>query len=156
MNSFELQIFNDFIELRPMSEWLHHVAECLVLPEPLVKDLDLCANEAVANIILYAYEDQDQHQIQMRIELKKNQELCLTIQDDGKPFDPFKAVLPDSYDKIGDVNIGGLGIKLMRSLVDQCHYQWLNGKNILSLCFLQRSVHMIHSENSTNFHFCNN
>jgi len=44
-------------------------------------------NEAVANIMLYAYEDNEQYQIQMRIELKENKQLCLTTQDDGIPFD---------------------------------------------------------------------
>lgn len=134
-NNFELQIFNDIKDLRIMSEWLYHVSEQQMLPESLAKDLDICANEAVANIILYAYDDALSHQIQLRIELKKDNRLCLTIQDDGKPFDPNKAVLSNSYDKIGNVTIGGLGIKLIQSFANQCDYQRINNKNILSLYF---------------------
>jgi anti-sigma regulatory factor (Ser/Thr protein kinase) len=135
IDSFELQIINDLMELRSMSEWLQKICENLAVSELVIKDLDLCANEAVANIILYAYEDHKQHQINMRLELKKNQKLSLTIQDDGNPFDPFKVVLSESYDKIGDVQIGGMGIQLMRSLANECKYCWLNGKNIITLCF---------------------
>ena len=150
IDSFELKIINDLMELRSMSEWLQKICENLAVSESVIKDLDLCANEAVANIILYAYEDHEQHQIKMRLELKKNQELSLTIQDDGNPFDPFKVVLSESYDKIGDVNIGGLGIQLIRGLADECKYCRLNGKNIVTLCFhlCQVPSTSIQSENS--------
>ena len=118
-----------------MSEWLKKMCGNLAVPESVVKDLDLCANEAVANIILYAYGDHEQHQIQISLERMKDQELSLTIQDDGNPFDPFKAILPESYDKIGNIQIGGMGIQLMRSLANECKYCRLNGKNIISLGF---------------------
>ena len=133
-----------------MSAWLHKTCENLAVPESVAKDLDLCANEAVANIILYAYEDHKQHQIKIRLKLKKDQELSLTIQDDGNPFDPFKAVLPESYDKIGDVQIGGMGIQLMRSLANEYKYCRLNGKNIVTLCFhlCQTASSSVQSENS--------
>jgi len=135
IDSFELLIINDLMELRSMSEWLKKICGNLAVPESVVKDLDLCANEAVANIILYAYEDHEKHQIKIRLELSKDQKLNLTILDDGNPFDPFKAILPESYDKIGDIQIGGMGIQLMRSLANECKYCRLNGKNIISLCF---------------------
>ncbi len=132
---FELRIFNDFAEFKVMNAWLQNVFKTLALPELLAKDLDVCANEAVTNIILYAYQDQKSHQIQMQFEFNENKEICLTIQDDGSPFDPFNAVLTDNYEKIDGLNIGGLGIQLMRSLTNQCHYRWLDGKNNTTLCF---------------------
>lgn len=150
IDSFELQIMNDLMELRSMSAWLHKTCENLAVPESVAKDLDLCANEAVANIILYAYEDHEKHQINIRLELKKNQELSVTIQDDGNPFDPFEAILPGSYDKIGDFQIGGMGIQLMRSLANECKYCRLNGKNIVTLCFhlCQTASTSVQSEDS--------
>jgi anti-sigma regulatory factor (Ser/Thr protein kinase) len=150
IDNFELQIMNDLMELRSMSAWLHKTCENLAVPESVAKDIDLCANEAVANIILYAYEDHEQHQINIRLELKKNQELSVTIQDDGNPFDPFKAILPEFYDKIGDVQIGGMGIQLMRSLANECRYCRLNGKNIVTLCFhlCQTASSSVQNENS--------
>jgi anti-sigma regulatory factor (Ser/Thr protein kinase) len=133
INSFELQICNDLTELRRMSEWLQNAAESIALPSPIAWNLDLCANEAVANIILYAYQDHDPHQIYLRLELKKNHELYLLIQDDGKPFDPFKAFTPTLSDNIEDAKIGGLGIHLIRSLMDECNYCRSDGKNIITL-----------------------
>lgn len=132
-NSFDLQIINEFIELRRMSEWLHNASESMAVPQSLAYNLDLCANEAVANIILYAYQNHEQHQIQMRIELKENQELCLTIQDDGMPFNPFEVLPPAPFDTIENAKIGGLGIQLIRSLMSECKYSRVNGNNIITL-----------------------
>ena len=133
---FELQIRNDLIELRSMSEWLSQACKKLAMTDDLARDLDACANEAVANIILYAYEDLESHPINMRLELKDTS-LIFTIQDDGIAFDPFnsKATLSQSYDTIGDITIGGFGIKLIRSLANECRYYRSNSKNIISLGF---------------------
>ncbi|MEI7840857.1 MAG: ATP-binding protein [Methylococcaceae bacterium] len=133
---FELCVTNNFSEFRAMSLWLHNICENLALPESLAKDLDVCANEAITNIILYAYKDQEPHKILIQIEINQNQELILTIQDDGFPFDPFTFSLPDTYEKISGLNIGGLGIQLMQNLASQCYYQWLSDKNIITLRFV--------------------
>jgi anti-sigma regulatory factor (Ser/Thr protein kinase) len=136
INCFELQILNDIIELRSMSEWLDKACKNFAISDELAKDVDVCANEAVANIILYAYEDLESHQITMRIEVK-DQSLILTIQDGGIAFDPFnfKAILPQPYDNIGDTTIGGFGIKLIRQLTNECSYYRSDNKNIISLRF---------------------
>jgi anti-sigma regulatory factor (Ser/Thr protein kinase) len=136
IDCFERQIHNNIMELRPMSEWLGKACKNLAMTDQLAKDLDVCANEAVTNIMFYAYKDHDSHQISMRLELKE-QKLILTIQDDGIAFDPFnsKAMLSKSYDKIGDLNIGGLGIKLIRSLANEYSYYRSNNRNIISLVF---------------------
>lgn len=156
INCFELQINNEIIALRSMSEWLGKACESLAMTEEVARDLDVCANEAVANIMFYAYEDHESHQINMRLELK-DQQLMLTIQDDGIAFDPFKAVLSESYDKIGDVTIGGFGIKLIRSLANQCSYYRSNNKNIICLGFhlYQTYAVSIPGENSPFLTSCN-
>jgi serine/threonine-protein kinase RsbW len=151
---FELQIRNDLIELRSMSEWLSQACKKLAMTDDLARDLDACANEAVANIILYAYEDLESHPINMRLELKDTS-LIFTIQDDGIAFDPFnsKATLSQSYDTIGEITIGGFGIKLIRSLANECNYYRSDNKNIMSLGFYlyQASATSILGENSPFF-----
>jgi serine/threonine-protein kinase RsbW len=154
IDCLELQIYNDLIELRSMSEWLSQACKKLAMTDDLARDLDACANEAVANIILYAYEDLESHQINMRLELKDSS-LIFTIQDDGIAFDPFnsKATLSQSYDTIGEITIGGFGIKLIRSLANECNYYRSDNKNIMSLGFYlyQASATSILGENSPFF-----
>jgi serine/threonine-protein kinase RsbW len=132
-NSYDLQIINDFSELRHMSAWLYASAESMALPEKVAMHLDLCANEAVTNIISYAYKDRNRHQIQMRIALIDNRIVCLNIEDDGMPFNPFDTQPPAPFDNIENAKIGGLGIHFMRSLMDECHYRRSDGKNIVTL-----------------------
>lgn len=158
IDCFERHIHNNFMELRPMSEWLAKACADLAMTDELVRDLDLCANEAITNIISYAYKDVDSHQIDIRLELKE-QKLMLTIQDDGIAFDPFNAnaINLDSYAKIGDITIGGLGIKLIQSLANECLYHRSNNKNIISLGFYlcQTSADLIPGENSPFLTSCN-
>jgi len=159
IDCFERQLNNNIIELRPMSEWLGKACEKLAMTDEIAKDLDVCANEAVTNIMSYAYKDLESHQINMRLELK-DQKLILTIQDDGVAFDPFnsKTILHKSYDKVGDVTIGGFGIKVIRSLANECTYNRSNSKNTISLSFYVRDsspVVSISGENSTFLTSCN-
>lgn len=116
-----------------MTEWLRNAGKSMDLPESLTWNLDLCANEAVTNIISYAYKDHDRHYIDLRLELTENQVLSLTIQDDGMPFNPFEVPPPVPYDTIENAKIGGLGIHLIRSLMDECDYCRSNGKNSSTL-----------------------
>lgn len=145
IKSFQLQIFNEFTELRRMSEWLHNACECMAVPESIQSNLDLCTNEAVANIINYAYKDHSRHEIHMHLELKENQLLYLTIQDDGIAFNPFETLPPAAFDKIENAKIGGLGIHLIRSLMDECNYLRFKDKNIITLSanLIQTPVHSL-------------
>jgi anti-sigma regulatory factor (Ser/Thr protein kinase) len=133
INNFELQIFNELTELRRMSAWLHSACASMALSESIRSNLDLCANEAVANIINYAYQDHGRHEIYLRLGLMENQVLCLTIQDDGIAFDPFETLPPTPFDNIENAKIGGLGIHLIRSLMDECNYRRSEDKNIITL-----------------------
>ncbi len=133
INTFELRIYNDIIELRRMSDWLHNACAELALDESLAMNLDLCANEAVANIINYAYIDHDRHEIDLYIEHKINQSISLTMEDDGFPFNPFEVLPPQPFDMLENAKIGGLGIHLIRNLMHECQYRRFNNKNIITL-----------------------
>ncbi|MDB4370206.1 ATP-binding protein, partial [Akkermansiaceae bacterium] len=62
-----------------------------------------------------------------------NQTLNLQIESQGIPFNPFQKMEPDTTLSIEDRNIGGLGILLVKNLVDDFDYRWRNNKNIVSL-----------------------
>ena len=60
------------------------------------------------------------------------------MEDDGQPFNPLHAPSPDTTRSLHDRSIGGLGIHLVRTLVDGLEYQRRKGKNVL---LLRKSVH---------------
>lgn len=69
------------------------------------------------------------------IELKVQRDaksVGVTLADDGLPFDPTSSVT-DSAKAIGELQIGGMGISLLRQIVDELHYQRINERNQLPL-----------------------
>ncbi len=124
---------NDLSALREMSDWLESTIQRLEMPEPLVFRFDLCANEAVTNVISYAYPENGAHEIGLRL-FRENDALCLEIADDGiPPFNPMdrpEHVRPASLEEAG---IGGLGVDLIRRFMDECHYARHAGRNVLTL-----------------------
>ena len=127
-----LVIGNDLSELRRMTEWLRTSCESAGLPGDVVYTLDFCANEAVANIINYAYDSPGPRNI--TLELKETEGGArLVISDDGKPFNVLAAPEHQPPENIEDARIGGLGIHLIRRLITDSEYRRADGLNVLSL-----------------------
>jgi serine/threonine-protein kinase RsbW len=125
-------IVNDVAELRRMTQWLWNAAASAGIAERLVRLLDVCANEAVANIISYAYDDAARHEIALELE-KTADGARLVIRDDGRAFDVSKAPAPAAPASLDDARIGGLGIHLIRRMTSRCDYRRENGFNVLLL-----------------------
>jgi anti-sigma regulatory factor (Ser/Thr protein kinase) len=127
-----LVIANQVTELRRMTEWLWANGTAADIPQDLLFKLDVCANEAVINIITYAYEDSRPHDI--TLELNKTEAgACLVIQDDGKAFNMLEVAEREKAESLADAAIGGLGIHLIRRLMERCDYQRQGAFNVLSL-----------------------
>jgi sigma-B regulation protein RsbU (phosphoserine phosphatase) len=94
--------------------------------------LGVVLDELLNNIVSYAYEDDGAHEIQLVLELAGDR-LVLTISDDGIPFNAFAAPAPDTSASLDDRQIGGLGIHLVRELMDEVGYHRGIGRNIVSL-----------------------
>ena len=127
-----LFIRNHVNELRRMSRWLSECAAALNIPTTEAFNLDVCANEAVLNIINYSYDDSEHHEI--TLELSSTNECArLIIRDDGKPFNPLNWPAHQAVRRIEDACVGGLGIHLMRHLLSRCDYRRISGSNELIL-----------------------
>src|SRR4051794_24174619 len=99
-----------------MSLWLDKEIRQLGLPEQVLFNFDLCANEAVTNIISYAYPHNGNHKILLQIAIAQDA-VSLTIEDDGIAFNPLeepKHVQPTSLEA---ARIGGLGVDLIRNFM---------------------------------------
>ena len=127
-----LVISNQVSELRRMTEWLWANGTAADIPQDLLFKLDVCANEAVINIISYAYDDSRQHDITLELN-KTAAGACLVIQDDGKAFNMLEVPERKHAKSLADAEIGGLGIHLIRRLMPRCDYQREGTFNVLSL-----------------------
>ena len=84
--------------------------------------IDLALDEIFTNIVRYGYDDQQPHEIVVR--LKSGQKsVRISIEDDARPFNPLLAPEVDVDAPVAERRIGGLGIHLVRNLLDQARYQ---------------------------------
>jgi len=95
-------------------------------------NLNLAMEEAVTNVVLYAYGEDEKGDIDIDCLCEEN-EMTFVITDKGKPFDPTQASDPDITLSAEERGIGGLGIFLVRKLMDSMTYERKNNCNVLSL-----------------------
>jgi len=130
--SDRLVIGNDLSELRRMTDWLRTSCENAGIPRDVVYTLDFCANEAVANIISYAYDSPGPRDIAIELNATEGG-ARLVISDDGKPFNVLAAPEHRPPENIESARIGGLGIHLIRRMISACEYRRSGRFNVLSL-----------------------
>ncbi|MBT8365996.1 MAG: ATP-binding protein [Deltaproteobacteria bacterium] len=127
---FELR--SKLSELKTLCRHLQDCGDILDLPEKCLFEINLGLDELFTNIISYGYEDDSEHQI--KISLAKDKEtLVVEVEDDGKPFNPLDAACPEESQDLDSINIGGLGIHLIKKMMDDINYQRVRGKNKLIL-----------------------
>ena len=118
--------------LRPMSERLAEAARRMGLPGRVAFAIDLCANEAVANVVAYGFPGGGEHEILVRL-ARAADGVRLTVEDEGVPFDPVAAPLPDAPAGLEDARVGGWGLGLIRAHADRCEYERRDGRNRLTV-----------------------
>jgi len=96
-----------------------------------ISEIELATEEALINIFNYAYEGNN-GDVEIVCKLD-NRKFILEIADSGVPFDVLSVKDPDISADISARQIGGLGVFLMKKLVDSIQYRYDGKKNILSL-----------------------
>lgn len=123
---YSLVMRNDIQQIPTLAEWI----EMLGLPQELNMPINLALEEAVSNVMLYAYPGKSG---QVLVECDKSNKLVFTITDSGVPFDPTQQIDPDVTQSAEERPIGGLGIFLVRQIMDDIRYERKEDKNILTL-----------------------
>ena len=128
--SFELE--NDLSELEALYRHLNKFGQVAGLSEACITDVNICLDELFTNIVSYGFEDDLGHLINFNVKLD-NHELTLIIEDEGMPFNPLENKDPEVPADLLDVRIGGLGIHIVRKLMDDVRYSRKQGKNRLTM-----------------------
>ena len=127
-----LLIKNDVHEVSKFSAFMKSVMEQLNIEKHLAHKLRLAVEEAVVNVIDYAYPAGIEGDIEIRF-LSDGETLKTVIIDSGVAFDPTAKEKADTSLSIDDRQIGGLGILLVRELMDSINYERADGQNFLTL-----------------------
>ncbi|MDQ1318424.1 MAG: serine/threonine-protein kinase RsbW [Candidatus Poribacteria bacterium] len=97
-----------------------------------INEIQIAVEEPIVNIISYAYPDKNGN-IEITCSDRKGKGLAIEIVDWGVPFDPMSMPEPDIDAPMDDRRIGGLGIYMMRKLMDEVNYERMENQNILTL-----------------------
>jgi anti-sigma regulatory factor (Ser/Thr protein kinase) len=114
-----LQVVNVFLEPRE-------------LQSKLVYAVNLILEEILMNIVKYGYDDEESHKIEVQIEVEQ-EEVALTVIDDGKEFNPLTIPKPDHSKSAMDRLEEGLGLQFVRHMRNAMEYRREEDKNILKI-----------------------
>jgi serine/threonine-protein kinase RsbW len=95
-------------------------------------DIRLVVEEVLTNIVTYAHEAAEERSIDLRVSTS-SKFVRIEFRDEGAPFNPLDAPAPDLQTRLEEREIGGLGIYLARSLVDDAKYSREGSVNVLVL-----------------------
>lgn len=123
-----LLIRNHLQDVAKLSEFIKTVSEKLNLEKSWAYQLRLAVEEAVVNVIQYAYGDEKEGSVQVQV-FSDDQALKIVIIDSGIPFDPTRHAPLHPQER----QTGGWGIPLILQLMDSVNYQRYNNQNILTL-----------------------
>ena len=127
----------DWSQIGPASQWLNHAGGSLGIPPEALGRLDVCLNEALANVLSHGGPDATADPIRLRLLVENLRQsiasATLTVCDGGVKFDPTAftpSPLPNSLD---DAQPGGLGIILIRGSANELAYRYVAGTNQLDM-----------------------
>ena len=131
-NNGELQftLKNRIAEIAALGERLGEFAAVHQLTPNVLHDLNLALEEAVTNIISHGYSDHREHEILVCIRVESGAVIA-ELKDDARPFNPLTVPEADATKPLDERTAGGLGIHLMRKLMDGIEYQRLEDGNLL-------------------------
>lgn len=132
INTEHFTIENRIEEIPVLAEKIERFAEKRNLPGKVTMNINLALEEALSNIIYYAFSDNKKHLINISLSVE-NKKMTIKITDDGIPFDPTLHKEPDISLAVEDRPIGGLGILLISKIMDTVKYSRDKNLNILTL-----------------------
>ena len=133
---YTLELKNNLSELDRLCQHCEEIGQAIGVTDKAIFEMNLALDELFTNIISYGFQDKQEHTIKINISIEGDL-LEIRIEDDGIPFNPIQSKAPDFQCGIEECKIGGLGIHLIKKLMDDIRYQRVADKNIL---FLRRKI----------------
>ena len=131
-HAYSFALKNDLSELETLYRHLDQFRQRTGLSEGCMTDVNVCLDELFTNIVCYGFKDDRVHMTRFTMHLD-NGVLKIVIEDEGIPFNPLDKADPEIPDDLIDVKIGGLGIHIVRKLMDDLHYERKQGRNRLTI-----------------------
>ena len=128
----EICIKNKISELEKVAQFVEEIGEELGLSMELQMNLNLVMEEMVTNVIFYAYPQDEEADIEL-LAKSDGKELTFVLSDQGKEFDPTAKEDADLDVNPAERELGGMGIYIVKNIMNKVTYQRLEGKNLLTM-----------------------
>ena len=123
---------NDVKVVPQLTDFVTEVCETMGFDDMDTMKMNVAIEEAVVNVMNYAYPAGEHGDVTVEA-VTNGMRLKFTIIDSGKPFDPTVQAAVDTTLSASERPIGGLGIHLVRQIMDSINYERINGLNVLTL-----------------------
>ena len=127
-----ITLHNDIQEVPQLATFVEEVCEDIGFDTSTTMQMNLAIEEAVVNVMEYAYPSDVQGEVRINA-VANDVRLKIIISDDGMPFDPTTRGEVDTTLSADERGIGGLGIYLVRRIMDSINYERVNGQNVFTL-----------------------
>jgi phosphoserine phosphatase RsbU/P len=131
-SGFRMTIGVDTGEVARAGAAFAEFAEAHRLAAPVRRSIHVALDELLHNTIVYGFSGREGGEVTVEVELGGDR-LRVTLTDDGSPFDPLAATPPDTALSVAERQIGGLGIHLVRRMMDEVSYQRRAERNVVVL-----------------------
>jgi anti-sigma regulatory factor (Ser/Thr protein kinase) len=133
MASVSAVLRRDKAEISRLAALAESFGQAQGLSDDDVMAINLVLDEVITNVIDYGFEGVDgEPEIRLTLTLEGD-ELTIQVEDNGRAFDPLQAAPPDLEAPLEDRPVGGLGIHLVRSVMNTVEYDRRGGRNVLTM-----------------------
>lgn len=122
IKEYKLKIPSQTKNLELIRNFVGDVARNVGFEAKEIDKIELAVDEACTNVIQHAYKRQDGKDIDVAVKLDY-QKLTIVVTDKGDNFTPDQVEIPDLEKYLAELRVGGLGIYLMKSLMDEVEYE---------------------------------
>jgi anti-sigma regulatory factor (Ser/Thr protein kinase) len=128
MGMLRVSLANQVGEIRRINSALADLLAEEGVPDRTIHHVRLVVEELVSNIVRYGFDDQRAHRIDVDVRTEMRR-VVVTIEDDGREFNPNNAPPPPLHEPLEERRIGGLGIFLVKKLTSDLDYSRMNNRN---------------------------
>jgi anti-sigma regulatory factor (Ser/Thr protein kinase) len=130
--SITVRLPADLREIERLNRVIRQFGDLHEVPSRVLYAVNLALDEVTTNVIRHGFDDPKNKEIVAHV-IARGGEVMTEVTDSGRAFDPLAAPPPNLDAPLSERTLGGLGIHLVRSLMDGVEYRRENGKNVLTL-----------------------
>jgi serine/threonine-protein kinase RsbW len=130
--SITVRLPADLREIERLNRVIRQFGDLHEVPSRVLYAINLALDEVVTNVVRHGFDDARDQEIVAHLTAKTG-EVVAEVSDGGRAFDPMMVPPPNLEAPLSERALGGLGIHLIRSLMDGVEYRRENGKNVLTM-----------------------